>query len=326
VLKQKFSRSIISLIILVAISIAFPMVTSPYYTSLATMFFINAILVVSFRFIATMGEFSFAHVAFMGIGSYATALLTTRLGWPFWLTLPMGGIAAATISLVISYPLLRMKGFYFFVASFAAGQSMYLIWTKFKFFGAFLGISPVPPPKLAGINFSEFTPYYYLVFVIAILCMIILYRLEHSRVGAAIKAVAANDLLAQSVGINVRLYKTIAFITGSFFAGVAGVLLAHRMGYVGPDQFTFTYNLYVIVWTITGGLYSFNGPITGLVVLTIVDIILRNYKNVQPYTPLIYGAVLIITLLFLPRGLISLPQRVSAIIKRKKVRAKLVNN
>lgn len=315
--KKKLSKiSLITLIVIVATSLA-PLAISTYYVSIATMLLINCILVVSFRFVATMGEFSFTHVAFMGVGSYTTALLTIRMGWPFWLTLPMGGVSAAIVSLVLSYPLLRIKGFYFFVASFAAGQALYLVWTKFEFFGGFMGLSPVSAPNVFGIDFSDFTPYYYLVLVVSVVSVSILYRLEKSRIGSAMKAVAANDQLAQSVGINIRLYKTIAFVTGGFFAGIAGVLLAHRMGYVGPDQFVFNYSLYLMVWTIVGGLYNFSGPIVGLLVLTVIDTILRRFSIIQAYTPLIYGSILIVTLLFCPKGLLDIPRRVISLFKNK---------
>jgi branched-chain amino acid transport system permease protein len=242
----------------------------------------------------------------MGAGAFTTALITTRLGWPFWVSWPMAGVVSALIALILSYPLLRLKGMYFVMGSFAAGEVLRLLWVRFAFFGRHEGIYHVPRPSLLGVNFNDLTAYYFLTLVLTLLCLTIIYRLEKSGIGVAIKSVAAQDFLAQSVGVNIRKYKTFAFVTGSFFSGIAGALLAHRLASVSSLQFAFSYNINVIVWVLFGGLATFVGPLIGLVLLTIVAEVVRLIGALEAWLPFIYGLLIIAMLIMIPGGLSSI--------------------
>lgn len=307
------------LAVLAIILVALPFVLREYYVDVVTMLLINIIIVVSFRLITTTGGWSLAHIPLMGAGAYATALMTGALGWPFWLTLPLAGLTAALTGLVMSYPLVRTKGFAFFIASFAAGDAMRLCWMRFKVpFGGHRGLTNIPAPEaipipgLRPVDFSEAIPYYFLTLVVTVLCLLFMYRLEKSRIGDTLKAINSEDSLAKSVGINITYYKILAFVTGSFFAGIAGVLLAHRLWAIEPQQFGFGLTLYLLVWVVFGGTHTFAGPIIGVTVLTV----LRELLNpLAEWVPMIYGAILISTLLFLPEGLEGLPRRLAPLMK-----------
>jgi len=296
-----------------------PFFLPKYYVGILSVLFIHAILAVSFRFILNMGEWSFAHAVIMGLGGYTTALIATKLGWPFWLTLPLGGLASAAFALAFSYPLLRTKGFYFFLSSFAVGEVLRLCWVRFRIpFGGHQGIVGIPSPSLFGLDLGGFVPYYILTLAITLLCLVAMYRLEKSRIGNILKSIALDDSLARSIGINLYRYKTLAFVTGSFFAGIAGVLMAHYLNSIEPGLFTFTRALYIIVWVIVGGMGTFAGPLIGVTVLTAVSEGLRMVIGLEEWTPFIFGFIMIITLVFLPQGLVSLPQRIRMMGKKGK--------
>jgi branched-chain amino acid transport system permease protein len=313
--KHRLSRYIAGVVVLMILVAAH--FGGDYYVDALTMLLINAILVVGFRFIALSGEMSFCHVALMGAGAYTTALMTAKWGWPFWVSLPLAGVAPALIALILSYPLLRLKQFYFAMGSFAAGEAMRLSWSRFKLFGGYDGIYNIPPPSFPGIDFHNLTAYYFLTIVLVVLCLVVMYRLENSGIGFTIKAIAAQDFLAQSIGVSIRKYKTFAFITGSFFAGIAGALYAHRMAWVDPFHFTFTYNLYILVWVLFGGLGSFAGPLIGLLSLTVVDEVIHSISGLEPWIPFIYGGLMIVTLLVMPQGLFSLLKRILSGVRKR---------
>jgi branched-chain amino acid transport system permease protein len=256
-------------------------------------------------------------VPMMGVGAYATALMTGKAGLSFWLCLPLAGLASGIIGLAISYPLARTKGFSFFVASFAAGEAIRLCWARFKIpFGGHRGLEvPIPEgiPGIASVDFSEAIPYYFLTLVVTTICLSLMYRLDKSRIGDTMKAIQSQEAVAKSVGIYTDGYKMLAFSIGSFFAGIAGVLLAHRLWAIEPQQFGFTSTLYLLVWVVFGGSATFAGPIIGVVLLTLVGEALRPLAE---WVPMFYGIIIILTLIFLPHGVESLPNRLGFSIRK----------
>ena len=301
----------IGLIILSAVMVVVPFIVSGYKVDFLTMLMVNVILAASFRVITTTGGWSLAHVPMMGAGAYATALMSGKLGIPFWFSMPLAGLVAGLIGLGISYPLRRTEGFAFFVASFAAGEALRLCWIRFKVpFGGHQGLV-LPPPKLIPgvhwLDFSEAIPYYFLTLVVTVLCLFIMHRLDGCRIGSTFKTIQSDENLAKSMGINTYRYKMLAMAIGSFFAGIAGVVLAHRLWAIEPTQFGFSTTLYLLVWVVFGGTTTFYGPIVGVVVLSIIGELLRPLAD---WVPMVYGVIIILTLIFLPGGLESLPSRI----------------
>ncbi|MFH0915728.1 MAG: branched-chain amino acid ABC transporter permease [bacterium] len=312
------SRTLAPLIVLPVVAIAgvvLPFLLRHYYIDVLTMLLIDIILVTSFRLVTTTGGWSLAHVPLMGAGAYASALITGTLGWPFWLSLPLSAIAALVIGLIMSYPLARTKGFAFFIASYAAGEAMRLCWTRFRVpFGGHTGLTNIPPPgNIGAIDFSRPVPYYFLALIVTAVCLWLMYRLGRSRIGATFHAVHSQESLAKSIGINITRYKILVFVVAAFFAGVAGVLLVHRMWAIEPNQFGFVPTLYVLVWVVFGGTRTFVGPILGVSVLTLLSELLLPLAE---WVPMIYGCILILTLLFFPEGLEGIPQRVLSLLRR----------
>ena len=150
--------------------------------------------------------------------------------------------------------------------------------------------------------------------------LIVLYRLEHSRIGLTFHAIHWQDRLAEAVGVDTRGYRTLAFVIASFFAGLAGALLAHYLGTVNPNQFDVEAMVYVLVWVIVGGTATIYGPILGVATLTVVNEIVLRELGLDQARPLIYGAILIASILFLPDGLESLGPKIKRVFARTRSR------
>jgi branched-chain amino acid transport system permease protein len=292
---------------LMTIVCALPFLVAAYQLDVLIFLLINIIVVVSFRLLALSGEMSFAHVVIMGVGAYTSALLTKDVGLSPWLTLPIGGFAAAAVAYILSFPLFRMKGFYFVIGSFAAGEAIRLCWQAFREpFGASRGVTVIPTFEIGGFNVSNPLPYYYFSLGMTLICCTIMYRVEKSRFGLNLEAIHWQDLLTGSIGINARGYRVLAFVVASFFAGIAGVLFAHYITAINPRDFSLMIMLSVLVWVLVGGISSFSGPIIGVTVLSFVDLGIRAFEE---YRPMAYGLILIVTMLFLPEGLQSIPRK-----------------
>jgi len=271
---------------------------------------INVLVVVSYRLVTLTGEWSLIHAVMMGVGAYTSALLTKHLGISFWISLPLSGIVAAAIAAVLCFPLFRMTQFYFLIGSFAAGEAIRLCWIHFiQPFGGTGGISGLAVPELGSIDFFEPIPYFYLVLVVVTLSLIVLYRIETSRIGLTLHAVHWKAPLAESVGVNTWNYRSLAFVIGSFFVGLAGTLKVHYLGTVTPNQFDISLMVFILIWVIVGGYRTFYGAIIGAVVLSVLDEAIRDLDVLRPA---IYGALLIASIRFLPSGLESIPQRIIA--------------
>jgi branched-chain amino acid transport system permease protein len=276
------------LIGLLAIVLA-PLVVKVYQLDILIFLFVNIILVCSYRFNTLTGEWSLIHVVMMGVGGYSSALLTKELGFSFWLALPSAAVVTAAIAFVLRFPLFRMKAFYFLLGSFAAGEA---------------------GPELGTIDFFDPLIYYSLTAAIMVICLFVMYRLEKSRIGFTLHAIHWRDVLAESVGVDARRYRSIAFVIASFFAAIAGVLMAHYVGIVTPARFGLHFMLEVLVWVIVGGTAPFVGPILGVVSLTVIDQILRTEPQLEQVRLLIYGLILIVTIRFLPHGIEDLIPRI----------------
>jgi len=303
---------------LAAVLIALPHGLSYSQQEVLVFLTINVLLVASYRLLTLTGEWSLGHVVIMGVGAYASALYTKELGIVVPVSMILGACTAALIAMVLSYPLFRMKGFYFLIGSFAAGEIIRLLWKRFRDpFGGPKGIKkidPMPDFDIGIWQFDFFEPvsYYYLALVVVGFCLWLMWRIERSPVGLTFHAVHWQDKLAEAAGVNVRAYRTLAFVIASGFAGLSGALLAHYIGTINPNSFDVEQMVFVLTWAIVGGTATFYGPIIGCIVLTILNEVVLRDMGFEQMRPLIYGLMLICSVLFLPKGLESVVQRLLA--------------
>lgn len=288
--------------------LAYPALASPYYIGVGVLFLINVMLVTSYRTITSMGGWSFAHVTMLAIGAYATGLLQTRLGLSFWAILPLAGLAAAAVAVVIAVPVMRTRQFYFFLSTFAAGEAIRQCFIQFR--GTFGGIEGIPflspPEDLFGLSFMDTGNYFHLVLAVCVLSGGLLYLVDTSRTGRTIRAMSENENLSAALGLDGFRLKMLAFAIGSFFAGCAGALFAGYNGFVAPTDFTPQFMFKIIAAVVIGGHRSFWGPVLGLLVLTGIEEMLSDANQL---VPLFWGMTIILTVLFIPAGLEGLAAR-----------------
>ncbi|MEB8386766.1 branched-chain amino acid ABC transporter permease [Rhodobacteraceae bacterium KMM 6894] len=311
-------RNLLIVIACAAALIALPHGLSFSQQEILVFLTINILLVSSYRLLTLTGEWSLGHVVIMGVGAYASALFSKELGIYVPVSILLGGIVAALLAVLLSFPLFRMKGFYFLIGSFAAGEIIRLLWKRFREpFGGpkgIKGIDPMPDFSIGIYDFDFFEPvsYYYLSAVIVAVCLWILWRIERSPVGLTFHAVHWQDKLAEASGVNLRAYRTLAFAISSGFAGIAGALLAHYIGTINPNSFDIEVMVFVLTWAIVGGTGTFYGPILGCIVLTVLNEIVLRELGFEQMRPLIYGAIMILSILFMPKGLESVVQKIFA--------------
>ena len=300
---------------LAAALVALPHVLSFSQQEILVFLIINVLLVMSYRFLALTGEWSLGHVVMMGVGAYASAIVSKRLGFPVPLAMFTGAAVAAVVAWLLSFPLFRMKGFYFLIGSFAAGEVIRLLWKRFRDpFGGPKGlkrIDELPDIEFGALQIDFFDPvaYYYFCLIVVAVSLWFLFRVERSRVGLTFHAIHWRDNLAASVGVDTRGYRTLALVIASFFAGLSGTLFAHYVGAINPNRFSVEEMVYVLTWAIVGGTATFYGPILGVVLLTALNEVVFRELGLEQARPLIYGVVLIAFVVFLPRGIESIVPR-----------------
>lgn len=259
------------------------------------------------------GQISIGHAGFMAIGAYASGILTAKFDFPFWLALPCAALAAGMVGLIFGLPSLKIKGFYLIMATIAA--QFIIVWVIIQLrsiTGGPDGLS-VPRPEIGGFVFKSKTSYFYLVMAITCLATFLAQNIVRTRTGRAFVAIRDNDLAAEVMGINLWVYKLLAFFIGCVYAGVAGSLLVHYFAFATLDQFPFINSVWYLGMLIVGGMGSIPGAIFGAVslklldeVVTILGPILASVVAAQAAASLALitrGVVIMLFLIFEPRGL-----------------------
>jgi branched-chain amino acid transport system permease protein len=254
----------------------------------------------------------------MCVGAYTSALLAKNLGVPFELSLLAGAVLAALVGLAIGYPSLRLRGVYFAMVTVAFVEAIRLIasiWVPLTRGNA--GLSGVPKPSILGMTLVTRTSQYYLALVLMLAVLVVLYKLEYSRLGLVWKSIGMADSLAQSLGVNIASYKLLAFTVGCFFAGVAGAFYAHFIRFLFPPEFGFLLATNILIYNYVGGRGHFAGPIVGAVFLSLLSEPFRG----SPYETIFYSIVMLLAILFLPGGLITLPAKLTELGRWKRASA-----
>jgi branched-chain amino acid transport system permease protein len=308
---------------LIAVAAAvLPLLTrDSYYLDVATTILMNLTLTMSFRLQVSTGQINMAHISFMGIGAYASALLVTRVGLSFWATLWIGALVAALLAVPIGSVALRVSGPYYFLITFAFSEVVRLFFNNFfeGLFGGPSGLVGIPKPgRLLGLTFDSKLALYWLMAVISVVVVLALVRLDYSRFGLTAGAIRQADLVAETLGVNVFRYKLTTFVLGSFVAGLAGVFFAHYRQVLHSSDFGLEPMVLLVVFAVIGGTGSVWGPVVGTIVMTLASELLRELHH---YEILVFGAVLILTMLFAPEGLVALPGAVRRFLRRPRRRA-----
>lgn len=310
-LKRERRNALLFPLVMLCLGLVPLVIRNGYYLHVLIAIFYHVIYASTYRFILRTGQFHFGAHAFIGIGAYTSVLLVTRVGLSFWLAMPLAGLAAGLVALMIGYPALRLKGIYFAIITWGFGDSLRFMYMRLKEpFGGTLGIFGVPGPDqislpfVGTIDFSEKIHFYLLALVLMMFTLYVLYRMERSRFGLIFGAIREGDNLAKAVGVNIMNYKVLAFAVCSGLAGLGGSFYAHYTYFIAPKDFTVLLTIYLAIYTFVGGKESYSGVIVGTVTLMLIGEVFADYAHLQL---LLYSGFLVAVLLLLPGGLVSLP-------------------
>lgn len=286
---------------------AIPYVTgSLFHFHLAIMICLAAIATAGLGVIARVGQLSLAHGAFVGLGAYVSTLVVMRLGLPFVAGIVCSVAVTAAVAAVIGGPLLRLRGVYFVLITFALNELFRLVMLEFPgISGGSSGIPGIPPAAFGPLSLADRTLFYPFALLCVAVTLGLVHLIDRGVIGERFSAVEENMVLAESAGIATGRTQNLAFVIGSGIAGFAGALMAHYIGFVSPETFGFQLSVSYIIMLVVGGRLALWGPLVGALVLTPLPEVLRGAAE---YQHVLYGAALILMLRFLPGGLVSLPR------------------
>jgi branched-chain amino acid transport system permease protein len=289
----------------VILLLAIPFVADTYVVHVLNQVGIYLILASSLNLVVGYtGQISFAHVGLFAIGAYTSAIMTISAGLSFWVTFPIATVVAGIFGFLIGLPSLRFKTHFFAIVTLGFAEIIRLcVYNLTQLTGGPNGLYNIPFPEgFLGFDFSQRQDFYYLILISAVLIVVIIHRLVRSRFGKAMIAVRENEMFAQFVGIDTWRVKLFAFTVSSLIAGFAGSLYAHYNSYISPYSFTVAHSVTYLLMVIIGGMGTIFGPILGAAFLTILPELLRSIAD---YRMIIFGALLVLCIMFMPRGLMG---------------------
>jgi len=255
------------------------------------------------------GQMSIGQAAFYGIGAYHAAILL-KLGWPFFVVLPIAALACFAVGLALGFPALRVQHHYLAFATLGFNVLVYLVLrNEEQITGGTFGISDIPRPSLFGHSLDGALPFFYFCLVSVILLAAVLWWLLRSPWGRAFAALRDNPIRAESTGVNITAYTLLAFAIGAACAGIGGAYLATLVNFIEPGQFSLSVSLLMLLAVIVGGSGRFFGPVLGSVVVILLPEWLRF---LQDWYLAIFGFAVIVLMVYLPGGLLSLGDRFKA--------------
>jgi ABC-type branched-subunit amino acid transport system ATPase component/ABC-type branched-subunit amino acid transport system permease subunit len=274
-------------------------------------FFILVLQSLAYLFIVTLGldilvgwtgQISLGHAGLYAIGAYTTALASTRLGFPFWLSAPLGVVMAGLFGAALAIPSLRAKGPYLAMVTIAFGFMIEVTSNRWSLTGGPMGIMSIPGPTLPDGTEMTATQYFWLIAGVALLCHVFAASLFRSRIGRTLRALQGSEIAALSVGVNVYKYKVLAFVISSIYAGIGGVFFAHQNGFINSDTFVFALSVSFLTSALMGGSGTLYGPLVGSIILNLIPTVFASLHDYHLY---IYGGIILVTIVFLPKGIVG---------------------
>jgi len=282
-----------------------PFVLSDYQLQVAVMVGIFALLALSLNVLSGYaGMISLGHAGFFLIGSYTSAILATRYAMPFPVSLAAAVALTAASGLLLAVPAMKLSGHFLAVITIAFGLILHLLSINLEFItNGVSGISNIARPGIGGWSLKSDLAYYFFVLgVLALVCLLVS-AYTRSGYGRALSALRDDEVAAGCMGVNVNLAKIHAFVISAAIAGLAGCLYAHYVRYINPESFTLDISIRILIMMVVGGIGSIFGSLVGALVVYVLPEALRFLND---YYYLVFGFVIILLMLFLPRGLVSL--------------------
>lgn len=259
-------------------------ILNPFYENTLITILINIMLAVSLHpVIWITSQFSIGHAGFLAIGAYIAAIFTMKLQMPFIVAL----IAAAIAGLIVGIPSLRLRGDYLAIATLGFAEIIRIVFLNWDFVGG-----------ARGMMITRMTDWT-IAFICTILTILVIANFTNSQHGRACISIREDEIAADAMGINTTYYKVIAFVLGSFFAGIAGGLYSHNFYIIQPGNFGFLKSFDILIFVVLGGLGSMSGAVISAILLTIISTFLQEYSETRM---IIYSLVLIIVMLYDHKG------------------------
>ncbi len=261
------------------------------YQNLAVALGVNGLLALSMYVVLAVGQLSLGQAAFMGLGAYSSALMSLQLGWPFWAVLPLSCVVPVLFALAVGGPTLRLNGVYLAIATIGLGEVLRGVYLNVDVLGGAMGLSGIP----------EAAPLW-LIYAMLALAVLVLWQVGKSGIGRAMEAMRLDETAALSMGVNIRRYRLATLCASAVLAGLAGALSAHSTDFIGPNDFGFEPAVTILSFALLGGIGSPFAPVLGAWLLTLLPEVLRPLADVRL---VMNGAVIVVAVLFLPRGLLA---------------------
>jgi branched-chain amino acid transport system permease protein len=295
---------------ILAVLLAAPPLLKSYGVYLFTYWLIFIIATMGLNLtVGYAGQKSLGHAAFFGIGAYTVAILLQH-GVSFWIGLPTAMVLCFVIGVLLGFPALRVQAIYLAFATLGFNTAVWLVMRNEEWLtGGTFGINGITRPSLFGYALDGALPYYYFVLVIALVLAGLLWSLLRSPWGKAFTALRDNPIRAESLGINIQRYTLLAFAIGAVYAGVAGALFGSLVQFIEPAPFTVGASIMMYLMVVVGGPGYFFGPVLG----SAVGVLLPEWlRFAQAWYLFVFGALVVLLMLWLPDGLLSIPDRLKA--------------
>jgi branched-chain amino acid transport system permease protein len=288
-------------------------VRSPYVLSILIFVGLNTILTVGLCLLmGYAGQVSLGHAGLYGLGAYASAIATARLGLSPWLGMLFAMALAGGVALAIAWPLFKLKGHYLAMATLGFGYIVYIFFTEASgLTGGPSGLTGVPHLALGGLTLSSDVAYYYVVWGAAVAVLLASLNLVHSRVGRALRAIHGSEVAAQAFGVDTGRLKAQIFVLSAVYAGLAGSLYAHYVTFVNPSPFGFHTSVMLVVMAAVGGLATIWGAPLGAAIVTALGEALRavvpalQNRASGEYEIIAFGLLLMLIMIFMPQGVVQ---------------------
>ncbi|MCC6474342.1 MAG: branched-chain amino acid ABC transporter permease [Burkholderiales bacterium] len=273
-----------------------------YFYDVAILVGLNAIVCVGLNLlVGYAGQISLGHAGFFGIGAYGSAILATRYGWPPLAAMLAATLAAAAIAFAVGRPILRLRGHYLAMATLALGVIVYMvISTEDRFTGGPDGMT-VAPLAIGGWALRDPRLWYWVVGALLLAAVWFALNLIDSPTGRALRALHGSEVAAEVVGVDATRHKVMVFVVSAVYASIAGSLNAHFSGFITPAKVTFLHSIELVTMVVFGGMASTFGAVVGAAALTTLPQVLTPLKD---YEMMVLGAVMMGTMIFMPRGVV----------------------
>lgn len=290
---------IAGLVVLLALPL---LMRNAYHQYVVNVICINILLAVGLNIVKGFaGQVTVGHIALMAIGAYASAVLSRNFGIPFWLALPLAMAVTGVAGALVGIPALRLEGAYLALATLGLAESVRIVIAGTSYLGGAIGFENIPPPYLLGQALSDHRAYYYIVMPISLAGIYFSFSILSSDIGRAFKSIREDQLAAAASGVHVAKYKVIAFVLSALYAGCAGSLKAHMApGFLNPNDYSLQEMVTLLLMVIFGGVGHIWGGVIGAIAVTIINDLTQDYYT---YRMAIFGMIIVLTVLFMPRGI-----------------------